>query len=63
MSAENELGAAMGAFNIQVEAYPDLKASTNFMQLQNEISKGNLAGGTNVILRGSFRREFHDANF
>tara|TARA_B110000305_G_C19415687_1_gene627857 strand:- start:180 stop:743 length:564 start_codon:yes stop_codon:yes gene_type:complete len=38
VSAENELGAAMGAFNIQVEAYPDLKASTNFMQLQNEIS-------------------------
>jgi len=38
ISAENELGAAMGAFNIQVEAYPDLKASANFMQLQNEIS-------------------------
>lgn len=38
ISAENELGAAMGAFNIQVEAYPDLKASTNFLQLQNEIS-------------------------
>ena len=38
VSAENELGAAMGAFNIQVEAYPDLKASANFMQLQTEIS-------------------------
>ncbi len=38
INAENELGAAMGAFNIQVEAYPDLKASTNFLQLQNEIS-------------------------
>lgn len=38
VNAENELGAAMGAFNIQVEAYPDLKASQNFMQLQNEIS-------------------------
>lgn len=36
--AENELGAAMGAFNIQVEAYPDLKASQNFMHLQTEIS-------------------------
>ena len=36
--AENELGSAMGAFNIQVEAYPDLKANTNFLQLQNEIS-------------------------
>lgn len=38
VNAENELGAAMGAFNIQVEAYPDLKASANFLQLQNEIS-------------------------
>lgn len=36
--AENELGNAMGAFNIQVEAYPDLKANTNFMHLQHEIS-------------------------
>ena len=38
ISAEAELGAAMSAFNIQVEAYPDLKANTNFMQLQTEIS-------------------------
>jgi LemA protein len=38
VAAEAELGAAMGAFNIQVEAYPDLKASSNFMQLQTEIS-------------------------
>lgn len=38
ISAEAELGAAMSAFNIQVEAYPDLKASANFMQLQTEVS-------------------------
>ncbi len=38
IEAEKELGAAMGAFNIQVEAYPDLKASSNFLQLQNEVS-------------------------
>ena len=38
IAAEAELGAAMSAFNIQVEAYPDLKANTNFLQLQNEIS-------------------------
>ncbi|MDX2360690.1 MAG: LemA family protein [Crocinitomicaceae bacterium] len=38
ISAEAELGAAMSAFNIQVEAYPDLKANTNFLQLQGEIS-------------------------
>jgi LemA protein len=38
IAAENELGAAMSSFNIQVEAYPDLKANTNFMNLQNEIA-------------------------
>lgn len=38
VGAENELSAAMSGFNIQVEAYPDLKASTNFLQLQGEIS-------------------------
>lgn len=38
ISAEAELGAAMSAFNIQVEAYPDLKANTNFMHLQTEIA-------------------------
>lgn len=38
IAAEMELSSAMSGFNIQVEAYPDLKANTNFMQLQNEIS-------------------------
>lgn len=38
VEAANEVSAAMGAFNIQVEAYPDLKANTNFMHLQSEIS-------------------------
>lgn len=38
IAAEQELGAALSGLNIQVEAYPDLKASQNFMQLQNELS-------------------------
>lgn len=38
IAAENELNMAMRSFNIQVEAYPDLKANQNFMQLQGEIS-------------------------
>jgi LemA protein len=38
ISAEQNLGAAMNGFNIQLEAYPDLKANTNFMHLQSEIS-------------------------
>ncbi len=38
IEAENMLTSALGGFKISVEAYPDLKASNNFMQLQNEIS-------------------------
>jgi LemA protein len=36
--ANNELGAALGALNVQVEAYPDLKANANFMHLQQEVA-------------------------
>lgn len=38
IAAEQQLSSAMSGFNIQVEAYPDLKANQNFMQLQGEIS-------------------------
>lgn len=38
IEAEKEVDAAMKSFNVQVEAYPDLKASSNFLQLQGEIS-------------------------
>jgi LemA protein len=38
IAAEKELTAALGGLSIQVEAYPDLKASNNFMQLQEELS-------------------------
>ncbi|KUO67940.1 MAG: LemA family protein [Lutibacter sp.] len=38
IAAEQDLGAALKGLSIQVEAYPDLKASQNFMQLQTEIS-------------------------
>lgn len=38
IAAEQNLGAAMNGLNIQIEAYPDLKANTNFMHLQSEIS-------------------------
>lgn len=38
IAANQELGSAMGALNIQIEAYPDLKANQNFMHLQTEIS-------------------------
>ncbi len=38
IAAEKQLDTALSGLNIQVEAYPDLKASNNFMQLQNELS-------------------------
>jgi len=36
--AENALSSALSGLKITLEAYPDLKANTNFMQLQEEIS-------------------------
>ncbi|MFN6944585.1 MAG: LemA family protein [Cytophagaceae bacterium] len=38
IEAETELGSALQGLRIQVEAYPDLKANTNFLHLQSEIS-------------------------
>ncbi|PWH86271.1 LemA family protein [Brumimicrobium oceani] len=38
IAAEKQLDSALNGLNLQVEAYPDLKASSNFMQLQNELS-------------------------
>ena len=38
VQAENMLTAALGRLFAVAEAYPDLKANTNFLQLQNELS-------------------------
>jgi LemA protein len=38
IAAENQLTSALAGLRIAVEAYPDLKASQNFMNLQEEIS-------------------------
>lgn len=38
IAAEAALAGAMSQFTMQMEAYPDLKANQNFMQLQNEMS-------------------------
>ncbi len=37
ISAERNLNRSMRGFNIAIEAYPDLKANENFMQLQKDI--------------------------
>lgn len=38
IKAENILSSALAGLKVTVEAYPDLKANQNFMQLQEEIS-------------------------
>jgi LemA protein len=38
IEAETRLSAALQGLNVAVEAYPDLKASQNFIQLQEEIA-------------------------
>ncbi|MBR1787679.1 MAG: LemA family protein [Bacteroidaceae bacterium] len=38
IQAEGQLTAALNGLKVAVEAYPDLKANQNFMQLQGEIS-------------------------
>lgn len=38
IGAENMLSSALAGLKVSLEAYPDLKANQNFMQLQGEIS-------------------------
>ena len=38
IQAENALTSALAGLKVAVEAYPDLKANANFMQLQGEIA-------------------------
>ena len=38
IQAENALTQALNGLRVAVEAYPDLKANQNFIQLQNEVS-------------------------
>lgn len=52
--AENALAGALGKLNVVMEAYPDLKASENMMQLSEEL--------TSTENRVSFSRQaFNDA--
>lgn len=37
VSIENQLQSALGRLSVRVEAYPDLKASKNFLSLQTEL--------------------------
>lgn len=53
-AANNELSSALNNLLVLVENYPDLKANTNFIQLQDE-----LAGTENRI--ATSRRDYNDA--
>lgn len=52
--ANDALTKALGSLNVIVENYPDLKANTNFVQLQDE-----LAGTENRI--ATARRDYNEA--
>ncbi|MCP4571508.1 MAG: LemA family protein [bacterium] len=52
MQAESGLAGALGKLMVTVEAYPDLKASANFMQLQEEL--------TSTENKISFARQFYN---
>jgi LemA protein len=38
IEADNQLSSALAGLKVSVEAYPDLKANQNFMQLQTELA-------------------------
>jgi len=54
IAANNQLSSALGRLMVVVERYPDLKANTNFIRLQDE-----LAGTENRI--AVERRRFNEA--
>ncbi|MDR2496352.1 MAG: LemA family protein [Tannerellaceae bacterium] len=59
--AENALSSALAGMRITVEAYPDLKANQNFMQLQEEIA--DLENKLSAVRRyfNSATREYNNA--
>ena len=63
--AEGNLAGAMGRFNVLVEAYPDLKANQNMMQLteeltstENKVAFARQAFNDEVMLYNTFKQSF-----
>ena len=63
--AEGALAGAMSRFNVTVEAYPDLKANTNMMQLteeltstENKVAFARQAFNDAVTAYNTFRQSF-----
>lgn len=65
MGAESKLSGALGQFNMLMEAYPDLKASQNMMQLteelittENRIAFARQAFNDQVMEYNTYRQSF-----
>jgi LemA protein len=61
IAAENQLSSALAGLKITLEAYPDLKANQNFLQLQNEI--GDIENKLSAVRRffNSATKELNNA--
>ncbi len=64
-SAEGSLGSALGRLNVVMEAYPDLKANQNMMQLseeltstENRVAFARQAYNDQVTAYNSYRQSF-----
>ncbi len=64
-SAEGTLAGALGRFNVTVEAYPDLKANANMMQLseeltstENKVAFSRQAYNDQVMAYNTYRQSF-----
>jgi len=61
IAADNQMTSALAGLKVSVEAYPDLKANQNFLQLQNELSdiENKLAAVRRFF--NSATKEYNDA--
>ena len=57
---ENQLGSSLGNLIARVEAYPDLKASNNFLDLQKELSETETRIARSRRFYNSNVRSFHN---
>ncbi len=69
-SAEGSLGSALGRLNVVMEAYPDLKANQNMMQLseeltstENRVAFARQAYNDQVTAYNSYRQSFPPVAF
>ncbi|MCP4471066.1 MAG: LemA family protein [Gammaproteobacteria bacterium] len=68
--AEGNLSGALGRFNLLVEAYPDLKANQNMMQLteeltstENKVAFARQAFNDEVMLYNTYKQSFPQTLF